>query len=167
MLIFGYGPRSPRDHGAAAPARCAVCRNEAVFRHIVQRNWFSLFFVPVVPIGTIHMLVCPICAATVPVAKNDVGLVEEIVRATADRDRGDLTPAAYQRLVDDFWTAITGSSTAGRSAPPTGGPPAPASETRGPDPSPGWYPDPFGKSIRRYWDGARWTAGTDPPIFDG
>lgn len=26
----------------------------------------------------------------------------------------------------------------------------------------GWYPDPSGGGTRRYWDGIRWTAHTDP-----
>lgn len=24
--------------------------------------------------------------------------------------------------------------------------------------APGWYPDPYGQSSQRYWDGANWTA---------
>ena len=28
---------------------------------------------------------------------------------------------------------------------------------------PGWYPDPYRRAARRYWDGARWTGHVDPP----
>ncbi len=28
---------------------------------------------------------------------------------------------------------------------------------------PGWYPDPAGQPVQRYWDGATWTAFTHPP----
>ena len=26
--------------------------------------------------------------------------------------------------------------------------------------APGWYPDPWGKAVRRYWDGTAWTGHT-------
>jgi hypothetical protein len=28
---------------------------------------------------------------------------------------------------------------------------------------PGWYPDPWGKAPRRWWDGKQWAAAVDPP----
>jgi hypothetical protein len=34
------------------------------------------------------------------------------------------------------------------------GPPAPDG-----DGSPGWYPDPLGRHVFRWWDGLRWEAG--------
>src|SRR2546430_198988 len=36
-------------------------------------------------------------------------------------------------------------------------------ETPAPATPPGWYPDPYGKAARRYWDGAEWTGHVDAP----
>jgi hypothetical protein len=33
-----------------------------------------------------------------------------------------------------------------------------------PNPSAGWFPDPWGVAEMRYWDGARWTADVHPPV---
>lgn len=32
-----------------------------------------------------------------------------------------------------------------------------------PTPTPGWYPDPSGAPLQRYWDGASWSGHTAPP----
>jgi uncharacterized RDD family membrane protein YckC len=40
---------------------------------------------------------------------------------------------------------------------PTPPPPPPPSSL----PPPGWYPDPWGQSTRRFWDGGAWTSHTD------
>ena len=29
-----------------------------------------------------------------------------------------------------------------------------------PGPAPGWYPDPWGVSVSRWWDGGEWSAAT-------
>lgn len=50
--------------------------------------------------------------------------------------------------------------------PPAPVPPAPAAAVAAPvamgipsaTPSAGWFPDPNGRAVQRYWDGARWTA---------
>lgn len=33
-----------------------------------------------------------------------------------------------------------------------------------PTPVPGWYPDPNGRALHRYWDGEAWTAHTAPTV---
>src|SRR5256885_3254529 len=48
-IIFGWGRGRPEDKGAVAPATCPNCKNEVLFRYIVARKWFTLFFIPVIP----------------------------------------------------------------------------------------------------------------------
>ncbi|HEY3782267.1 MAG TPA: zinc ribbon domain-containing protein [Fimbriimonadaceae bacterium] len=62
MLIFGWGRRTNTKLGQFGPAPCPRCHNNALYQHIKQRRWFSLFFIPVIPYETHEFLVCEICS---------------------------------------------------------------------------------------------------------
>ena len=80
MILFGWGPRRPKDLGGALLMACPYCRQDQLFRHMSQTRAFSLFFIPIIPYGTKHFLLCPVCrngseltAAAVPKAVEMVG----------------------------------------------------------------------------------------------
>lgn len=105
MLIFGYGPRRPRDLGPVAPARCPACGNQVEFHLLQQRSWVSLFFVPVIPTGARHLLVCPICQHAVGLDTHQGRLAHGLASARADHLAGRLDDDAYRAQVDAFWRA--------------------------------------------------------------
>jgi len=175
VLIMGFGPRKPRDRGEVAPALCPNCGNHVTFRLLEMRNWFSVFFVPVVPGRARHAVVCPVCQYGILVEGEALERARELVDLTASSRQGDVAPATYRAAVDRFWGLVGGQPLADRrdarpsvdepvrdSPPP---PPPPTEEQAAPNPPAGWYTDPFGESEQRYWDGERWTAGTNPPVF--
>ncbi|MCX7620241.1 MAG: DUF2510 domain-containing protein [Acidimicrobiales bacterium] len=179
MLIFGYGPRPPKDHGPAAPIKCLRCGNQTYYHYVTQKTAFSLFFVPVLPTRTVDQLVCPICRFGIDLTRSQAAHAMDMIRATTRYERAELSHIEYMSMVDKFWLAIIGQAPSdngpaataphegnnrGRQANGTdteASPPDPA--TRQPDPPPGWYPDPFEEAEARYWDGTRWTRGTKPP----
>jgi hypothetical protein len=172
---MGFGPRKPKDLGDAAPALCPNCGNHVVFRLLEIRNWFSLFFIPLVPGRARHVVVCPICQYGIELTDDQLAAARHLVGLTAAQSTGQGDPAAYRGAVDAFWSSLGGerlgaqheaaSSSAAPSEPPFDAPPPdPRTATAGPPA--GWYPDPFDESEQRYWDGERWTAGTNPPVFE-
>ncbi len=175
MLIFGYGPRAPKDHGKAAPLRCLHCGNQTYYHYVTQRTAVSLFFVPVIPTRSTDQLVCPVCRFDLPLTRPQAAHAMDMVRATNRYEQGALSHLEYMAMVDQFWAEIIGQVPApdGAIGPPAGAPaaapsrasdaPPPDPATRKPDPPPGWYPDPFEEAEARYWDGTRWTRGTKPP----
>jgi hypothetical protein len=178
VLIMGYGPRRPKDHGEVAPALCPHCGNHVVFRLLELRNWFSLFFVPLVPGRARHLVVCPVCQYGIELEPASLALAQELVGLTAAQRAGAVSAGDYRRKVDEFWSSLGGERLADTGdARPSGTPPpeSQANETRdappptpasqAPNPPPGWYRDPFEEADERYWDGERWTAGTNPPSF--
>jgi hypothetical protein len=132
MLIFGYGPRKPKDLGPVAPARCPSCGNEVEFHLLQQRRWVSLFFVPVIPTGADHGLVCPLCQHSVGLDAHQGRLALGLASATTDHHEGRLDDVAYHAQVDAFWQAVGGRRDAGE----TTGPGAPGPTPWGPDADP-------------------------------
>ncbi len=43
------------------PYKCGRCNNVSNFKLIRQRKWFTLFWIPIFPIGTKHFFGCPVC----------------------------------------------------------------------------------------------------------
>jgi hypothetical protein len=174
VLIMGFGPRKPKDLGDVAPALCPNCGNHVVFRLLELRSWFSLFFVPLVPGRARHVVVCPICQYGIELTSEQLVVARRLVDLTAQQSAGAGDPAAYRRSVDSFWSMLGGQRLDERHEAGTSGPPASQARFDAPPPDPatavsppaGWYPDPFDESDQRYWDGERWTAGTNPPVFE-
>ena len=129
MLIFGYGPRRPRDLGPVAPARCPACGNQVEFHLLQQRSWVSLFFVPVIPTSARHLLVCPICQHAVGLDTHQGRLAHGLASARADHLAGRLDDDAYRAQVDAFWRAV--GATRDDDPSPTG---------PGPGPGGAWWP---------------------------
>jgi hypothetical protein len=172
VLIMGYGPRRPKDHGEVAPALCPNCGNHVAFRLLELRNWFSLFFVPIVPGRSRHLVVCPVCQYGIELTQPQLALAEELVELTARHREADGDPVAYRTKVDEFWASLGGERLAdmgdarpGATRDESLDAPPPTPDRAAPNPPAGWYADPFGEADERYWDGERWTAGTNPPLF--
>ena len=61
MIIFGWGGGRPTNHGGAVPITCPNCINETVLQYTTTTQHFSLFWIPLIPYGKKHFLLCPIC----------------------------------------------------------------------------------------------------------
>lgn len=61
FFIFGFGPKTIQtDKGQF---NCPVCKSYATYEIKQQRNYFSLFFIPLIPLskpksGQVHCLSC-------------------------------------------------------------------------------------------------------------
>jgi zinc ribbon protein len=133
MIIFGFGRKTRKDHGAAFYNDCPNCKNRTFFHYIAIRVWFTLFFIPVIPYKSIHAYVCRVCSWGFPIKTTEE-------RAEALR-RVDVTKrwAAKELTDEQYRQALVTASVAPQpgasvSAAPTPGAPSPSAEP-GPPPS--------------------------------
>ncbi len=68
MIIFGWGNRYVKDYGETDYLEeCIICSRLNLFHFVRLRDWFDLFFVPIIPYNTEYYLVCPHCENSVEI----------------------------------------------------------------------------------------------------
>ena len=70
FFIFGFGHRKFSRKGVVK-GNCARCNNQVDKELIKATSYFTLFFVPLIPYGTKHLLVCPICRDSAELSKEE------------------------------------------------------------------------------------------------
>ena len=69
MIIFGF--RSFVKTLAMLTMVCHRCSNPAAHRLVQRSRWFTLFFIPLIPVGSSRFSTCTFCGATYKVSKED------------------------------------------------------------------------------------------------
>ena len=62
MIIFGWGKVTNKKYGPTMVTKCPNCHNETWLQLYMYRKWFTLFFIPVIPYSTNHLLLCEVCS---------------------------------------------------------------------------------------------------------
>ncbi len=162
-MIIIFGLRRLRKSLGSVLLRCANCGMSPLALLRVS-TWFALFLIPVIPVSFKHYTACPNCKRLDEVSKADIdrARAQESANRSGHEGTADASsqPATLERAVNE-WASVAHDP----SGAPTPGPaPAPGSfaVTDSPPsvPPAGWYPDPAGGPVQRYWDGARWTEQT-------
>jgi len=71
MIIFGI--RRLRTQLAVVLAVCQFCTRPCAHTVIRTRRWFTLFFLPVIPLGTQYVSVCSMCGAPLSIDREAAG----------------------------------------------------------------------------------------------
>jgi hypothetical protein len=119
MIIFGYHGGKRKDLGEALPMSCPRCNNLTTYRWMSVTSWFSLFFVPLIPLRRHDYLVCPICTRAVELTRDQREMAANLVSLTRRFRAGELAQ-------DDYLAQLRAVGGASRyeALPATGAPPA-------------------------------------------
>jgi hypothetical protein len=63
-MFFLFGTRRKAKVLGQMERHCAKCARSTVHSAIESRQWFTLFFIPVIPLGSNYALRCNLCGLT-------------------------------------------------------------------------------------------------------
>lgn len=71
LVIFGFGHQTFREDEFRNQEVCRHCNNTVRMLLTKKTNWFSLFFIPVIPYSTGYGKICPVCSRGIPLHYDD------------------------------------------------------------------------------------------------
>lgn len=95
MIIFGV--RAFAQLIATLNVVCGRCGNPAAQRVVKRTRWFTLFFIPIFPIGVTRVMTCTYCGQASRLSKEQA---EQMIAAASGATHSTLPPqnAAPQQL---------------------------------------------------------------------
>ncbi|HET6875716.1 MAG TPA: DUF2510 domain-containing protein [Acidimicrobiales bacterium] len=139
LIIWGF--RSRAKNMAMTQLACRQ-GHVAAHRLVKVTRWFTLFFIPLIPVSKKYFSICAACGLQLQVPKD--AAEEMIARASGVPAPDSVDPVSAP--VNPVLSPAAPAEPAVAQA----GPPA------------GWYPDPTGAAGLRWWDGTRWTESVQP-----
>jgi hypothetical protein len=89
FILFGF--RSFVKALAVLTTMCQRCRHQAAQRVVQRSRWFTLFFIPVIPVSFTRYTVCTRCGVTLKISKDDA---QRLVTAASAAPVPGAAPAA-------------------------------------------------------------------------
>lgn len=71
FLIFGIDHRTSYEKKGKQIRHCWHCNNERFWIYRKITNWFSLFFIPIIPLKTRYNCACPVCGTSEIISKQE------------------------------------------------------------------------------------------------
>jgi hypothetical protein len=95
VIIFGYHGGKRKDLGEALPLHCPRCNNATTYRWMSVTSWFSLFFIPLIPLKRRDYLVCPICTRAIELTRDRREMAANLVALASRFRSGELSQEDY------------------------------------------------------------------------
>ena len=102
-MIIIFGTRTLRkNYGVINKVECNHCHNVEFWNFIKIRTWFTLFWIPIIPLGAKKTyIVCPICESAIILNKEDSEKYEKLARLNTDFMNGKITEEDYKNQLED------------------------------------------------------------------
>jgi ribosomal protein S27AE len=95
IFIFGFSPKE-KIYGPVTERICPRCSNTRFWLLKSHENWFSLFFIPIIPVSKKHHIACPICGESEPVSAEDFQFFKKRADINNEALRSDMSGEAYE-----------------------------------------------------------------------
>lgn len=103
FVIFGW-PTKTKEYGATYPTECPHCSNDNYLHLLKSRKWFTLYFIPLLPLGTAsYDLVCPTCNASIGLkSRAEIKQAKRLNTAASDYHNENLSAEDFKRELSAF-----------------------------------------------------------------
>ncbi|NVK29166.1 MAG: zinc-ribbon domain-containing protein [Flavobacteriia bacterium] len=72
IFLFGIGQKTHSDHGPLNEQLCPYCQQKHFRTLLKVREWFSIFFIPLIPVKTYWVSRCTYCSGEVRILESDI-----------------------------------------------------------------------------------------------
>ncbi len=101
MLIFGWGKKTKKDHGATYPLECSNCNNSTFAQLVESKEWFTLFFIPIIPYNAKYFLLCKVCNYGVELKGPAVQRAKTLVLETKAFQANEISDEDYKTKLSE------------------------------------------------------------------
>lgn len=72
LILFGSKTKRKVIGQTKTVWTCKHCNNQNVWPVVKERDWFTLFFVPIIPMSSRQLVICPICGSALRIHKDNI-----------------------------------------------------------------------------------------------
>jgi hypothetical protein len=101
FILFGWR-KMQKLYGKVFTQSCGHCSNESDWYLAAITTWFTLFFIPIIPMSTERYLICSICKDEKELTKEEFNYWHEIIDLNKSREEGNITEEEYKQKTDDL-----------------------------------------------------------------
>lgn len=102
FFLFGWGHRTNKDFGPTLLTKCPNCSNNAAWHLLRTRAWFTLFFIPVIPYESKHVLLCEVCSQGIELHGDQIEQAKQLNELTLMLLNEQMTQEEYVRRAGDL-----------------------------------------------------------------
>lgn len=108
FIIFGW-PKRTKEHGPTMPEHCGNCDNQVYFSLFKARRWFSLYFIPVLPLSRAErFLMCSVCGAGYEIDRTEWKRLKSFTSVTKAFEAGEVDEVEYLVELDAVTAELWG-----------------------------------------------------------
>lgn len=99
FFVFGWGRQTRKNFGIVSKLKCDHCGNDDYWKLLRLTEWFTLFFIPVIPYSSEKYLLCPICEYGIKLDDAKFNELRPIAEANQLLIKGEITETDHAKIL--------------------------------------------------------------------
>lgn len=91
FLLFGMGKQTVKRLGKTSARTCGHCHKRVELILVKVVDWFTVFFIPIIPYMTRYALICPLCEGAREVDRDELNDISRELSPVDPDDPGDFS----------------------------------------------------------------------------